>query len=47
MPDETKMKISQTMKAKNIHHTPEWNNKISQGMRRAWSKTIKTPPNIS
>lgn len=38
MPDETKKKISQTMKSRNIQHSPEWNSKISQSLRATWSK---------
>lgn len=36
--DETKQKISQTLKSKNIQHSPEWNKKISDGQKAAWSK---------
>ena len=38
MSDEQKKKISATMKAKNIRHTDEWNQKISNGQKAAWSK---------
>jgi hypothetical protein len=38
MSDEQRAKISQTMKNKNIRHTDEWNRKISDGQKKAWSK---------
>ncbi len=36
--DEHKQKISQSLKAKNIRHSPEWNKKISDGQKAAWAK---------
>ena len=36
--DETKQKSSQTLLAKNIQHSPEWNKKISDGQKEAWSR---------
>ena len=42
MPSETKQKISQTMLAKNIKHTQDWNDKISQSLRQIWSLVPKT-----
>lgn len=38
MSDEQRAKISQTMKSKKIKHTDEWNRKISDGQKAAWSK---------
>ena len=42
MPSETKQKISQTMLSKNIKHTQDWNDKISQSLRQTWSLVPKT-----
>ena len=41
MPAETKTKISATMKAKNLQHSKEWNEKISLGQKKAWAKIAK------
>jgi hypothetical protein len=41
MPSETKQKISQTMLSKNIKHSQDWNNKISQSLRQTWSLVPK------
>lgn len=41
MPSETKQKISQTMLSKNIKHTQDWNDKISQSLRQTWSLVPK------
>lgn len=47
MPEETKNKISATMKAKNLQHSKEWNEKISLGQKKAWAKVPKTKDDIS
>lgn len=41
--DETKQKISQTMRAKNIKHSQEWNQKISDSQKAAWKKIPHRP----
>ena len=38
MPDATRQKISQTMKSRDIQHSPEWNQKISQSLKATWAK---------
>ena len=47
MPAETKTKISATMKAKNLQHSKEWNEKISLGQKKAWAKIPKTKEDLS
>ena len=47
MPQEIKNKISATMKAKQIRHSNEWNQKISQGQKKAWAKIPKTKEYLS
>ena len=47
MPEETKKKISATMKAKNFRHSKEWNQKISDGQKKAWAKIPKTKEDLS
>lgn len=38
MDAQTKSKISQTMRSKNIKHTRDWNRKIADGVRKAWTR---------
>ena len=47
MQEETKNKISATMKAKNFRHSKEWNQKISDGQKKAWAKIPKTKEDLS
>ncbi len=47
MPEEIKNKISATMKAKNLQHSKEWNEKISLGQKKAWAKVPKTKEDLS
>ena len=47
MPQEIKNKISATMKAKNFRHSKEWNQKISDGQKKAWAKIPKTKEDLS
>ena len=47
MPEETKTKISATLKAKNLTHSKEWNQKISDGQKKAWAKIPKTKEDLS
>ena len=47
MPEEIKNKISATMKAKNLQHSKEWNQKISDGQKKAWAKVPKTKEDLS
>ncbi len=41
MPEETKTKISATLKAKNLTHSKEWNQKISDGQKKRGQKCPK------
>lgn len=45
MDAQTRNKISQTMKSKNIKHTSDWNRKIADGVRKAWTRA--QPPQNS
>ena len=45
MKEETKRRISNTLKSKNYHHPESVKRKISDSMRRAWSMAKKDEKN--